>query len=225
MATIKTQLIGEERRVITKDGLVSCSCCDDIILCCMYSTEYAYSIEDFPDAINVTWEDQYNGILNKSAEFYSDNTGKITLKIENDIWVLRNEGEIPPVSKTVGKCLIVELDLDNDETGGNGLVEDLFLPTYTIIDPLFPPEVEVNLTQIANRGELCSWLGVGVREDVQEDVIAILYNGDSSNGPPFPDIPLGVWLLNFTDGAQIVKIGPDQSSPIGIYENDWSVTE
>jgi hypothetical protein len=223
--TIKTQLVDGQQRVITKvvDGerRVSCSCCG-FVECCMYSTEYAYSIEDFPDAINVTWDGQHNGILNKGAEFYSDNTGEITLKIENGIWVLRNEGEIPPVSRTVGKCLIVELDLDNDETGGNGLVEDLFLPTYTIVDSA--PDAPVNLTQVANRGSLCSWLGVGVGENVQEDVAAILYNGDSSNGPPFPEVPLGVWLINYF-GEPSIKIGPDQSSPVGIYENNWSVTE
>jgi hypothetical protein len=74
MATIKTQLVGSERRILTKNGLISCSCCE--AGCCMYPADQlgiGYMEEDLPDEIYLYYRIAgrvSEGIMTRSGSTY-----------------------------------------------------------------------------------------------------------------------------------------------------------
>jgi hypothetical protein len=75
MATIKTQLVGSERRIITKSGLISCSCCDVAPAeCCMYPAQGLidgdYLAADLPDSVLVSGAGGGSGTYTKNGSIY-----------------------------------------------------------------------------------------------------------------------------------------------------------
>ena len=114
MATVKLS----DGKVVTKDGKVSCECCD--VECCMYPAEELhglYTVNDLPTELYVQWEPYFTGTVNRSGAVYSG--GSITLQIVGLKWRLTSGDNF----RNVGRCLIRG---DGNVTPGDDLVEDLF---------------------------------------------------------------------------------------------------
>ena len=146
MATIRTQLVGSERRIITKvvngQRRVSCSCCEEAE-CCMYPADQlgiGYTEEDLPDQIEV-FDGTDTFIYNKNGSIYEFQNQ--SLRVEAGIgWVpFLDEDEIGDRDQP---CLIAPNDTLR--------VTDLFADTYYFSDS------PTNANNIAlNRISLCVW--------------------------------------------------------------------
>jgi len=148
MATVRTQLVSGQRRIITKvvngQRRVSCSCCEDG--CCMYPADQlnaGYTADDLPDAVTVNWEGSFTGSMSKSGSGYAG--GGATLQVVDGVWQLSDDAGI----RNVGQCLIRG---DGNLTQGDDLVEDQFADTYTV--------TVGGTTGIVTRESLCVWRGL-----------------------------------------------------------------
>jgi hypothetical protein len=196
MATIKTQLVGSERRILTKNGLISCSCCE--AGCCMYPANQlgtGYAQADLPDAVTINWSGHSSGSAARSGSTYA--VGATTLSVSGSSWTLASGG----TTQSIGGCLITG---DGGFTDGDDLVEDQFADTYSV-------EFLVDKVVIVERESLCSWSG-------QEEIDGFLYEAFLRyNDETFQ------WeaAYNSVDisGENIVKDG-DQNTPVGTYTGE-----
>jgi hypothetical protein len=139
--TIKTQ----NGKVITKDGKVSCECCE--VECCMYPAAALvaslYSYEDLPDAIDVGGieytkfdpPESVGGFTRYYINANDEYLGILEGEGEDSLWTYEGGG---------GPCLI------NAFNGEGGEREDQFADTYT---------VNWQRTITVNRIGLCVWEG------------------------------------------------------------------
>jgi hypothetical protein len=222
---IKTQLIGGQRRIITKvvngQRRVSCSCCpSDDEGCCMYPADQlgvGYTLDDLPDQIEVR-EPAILGpdpvIFNKNGaeyeHFSQSSTEKVFVDIDGigrPIWKFQSVSEEileRPLSFNAPFCLITEIEDVGFEGAG-----DLFADTYaaTIGDfPFREPE----------RASLCRWadgsfLLVYVTPESIND-----FDGEYT-GPLYTWAAEGRFLQPDEGGGFWVKDDP-QSSPVGTYQ-------
>jgi hypothetical protein len=159
MAIIRTQLVGSERRIITKvvngQRRVSCSCCPSEG-CCMYPASQlgvGYGQDDLPNEIE-NFIDVFGnrGIWTKSgmkylADFTDDDqtyAAEITVDTDslgNKGWVFRGEGEA--IVNILGECLFFSSEL---------AATDLFADTYTV--------TVGSTTGTVTRESLCVWRGL-----------------------------------------------------------------
>jgi hypothetical protein len=127
--TIKAQ----NGKVVTKDGKVSCECCD--VECCLYPAQTLadgeYSANDLPDAVT------FDGTsFSRSGTSYGNTTNGVIL--EENVWAkYRN------AARSTRACLI------------QGGVEDQFADTYTVTSCSEPSAIGTILT----RTSLCYWEG------------------------------------------------------------------
>jgi hypothetical protein len=156
MATVKTKLTDGELRIITKDGKVSCSCCEGEPSCCMYPADLlgsTYGANDLPDAVTVNWTDRFVGSMSKSGSGYAG--GGATLQIVNGIWQLSDSDG----TRNVGRCLIRG---DGNLTQGDDLVEDQFADEYNVQITAFPnSEFPFLFNGTVTRNGLCVWTYFG----------------------------------------------------------------
>jgi hypothetical protein len=156
MATIKTQLVDGQRRIITKvvsgQRRVSCSCCEGESSCCMYPADELgnlYGANDLPDAVTVNWINRFTGSMSKSGSGYAG--GGATLQVVNGIWQLSDNNG----TTNVGRCLIRG---DGNLTQGDDLVEDQFADEYNVQITAFPnSEFPFLFNATVTRNELCVW--------------------------------------------------------------------
>lgn len=179
----------------------------------------------------ITFDDLPDTVLNV-FDFSFSKTGPITYTVEDKNYTLYYgvESEGIGISEGSGSwsfqqdfgigaensCLFSEPSVS--------IVYDNFEDAYTVFDPVLVfPEVWDG-TQIATRESLCIWAGDGGLNLVQEAIRNIWYNGQGSNGYPFPELPPDVWLIQLGEGGTFrLKTGPDQSSPVGDYEGGITV--
>jgi hypothetical protein len=126
--TIKTQ----GGKVVTKDGKVSCECCEEPG-CCMYPAQALadgdYSASDLPDAVTV------DGVsFNRSGTGYGDTTNGVIL--EGNVWAKYRNGV-----RSTRPCLI------------QGGVVDQFANTYAVSYG----SISFANGGILQRTGLCSW--------------------------------------------------------------------
>jgi len=136
--TIKTQ----DGKVITKDGKVSCTCCEEPE-CCTYAatpTTPTFPDTDLPDAVTINWPGYFEGSADRSGRAYSAGTVSLAINEAKTDWVLSDSAT--GQSRTVGECLLRE---------AGGLVIDQFKAEYDFYAPF--ENSECKLTRI----ELCIW--------------------------------------------------------------------
>jgi hypothetical protein len=208
MATIKTQLVGSERRIITKSGRISCSCCEgEVEGCCMYPANQlgaGYAQDDLPSAVTIKWDGRFTGVLNKSGSGYADSG--VTLQVVGGLWRLEDsEG-----TRSVGACLITG---DGNYTPNNDLVEDQFADTYTV------NHISTDTPIVMQRQSLCLWSG-----ESPEGVAAYLvYGGDTLTsdywgfGTPYKWSVLHANVGGFIGEGGLLPKGGNQNSPVGEY--------
>jgi hypothetical protein len=191
--TIKTQ----GGKVLTKDGKVSCECCEEPE-CCPYSSDAVasglISSGDLPDQIEVFFIEAFDGsrIANKSGLEYNflvagSQTGSIIFG--QNIWKIQisDEGEISieePLNRQDLKCLIRDID-------GAGLdgASDLFADTYAISGP-----ISGIVTRPFPEISRCVWLGEGLR--LTNFGFQWKVNGNNKSG--FQNTPVGSYEGGFT---------------------------
>ena len=120
--TIKTQ----DGKVITKDGKVSCTCCEEPS-CCMYfatTDTPTFPDTDLPDAVTINWPGHFEGSADRSGRTYSAETVSLAINEAKTDWVLSDSAT--GQSRTVGECLLRE---------AGGLVIDQFKAEYDFNDP------------------------------------------------------------------------------------------
>jgi hypothetical protein len=189
MATIKTQLVGSELRIITKSGLISCSCCDDAG-CCMYPAQGLldgdYLAADLPDSVQVVvGVNTYTYTKNGSIFEFGNQSLRAVAGVVQGRWAtFLDEDEVGDRSQ---RCLIAPEDTVS--------VTDFFEDTYTVSysDP------SIASTSVT-RQSLCVWEGqttftppVGPAQSLtvileytdnpdDEDHLKWAVNGDPKNG-------------------------------------------
>jgi hypothetical protein len=219
MATIRTQLVDGDRRIITKvvngQRRVSCSCCEVEVECCMYPADQlgvGYTIEDLPDKI-----------IGEGGEFTKNNP-PIPFTPDPSVLIyygFAGEGvgiadgeevwrQFVDFGGTDGaRCLIGNI-------GGSSFIDD-FADTYA---------VSSNLPQLASatvvRTSLCQWEGIAVYTitdaNVTVDIPVILVY--SSN--PVDEDYLK-WKIEANRGFAIIGKGSGtpkdgtQNTPVGNY--------
>ena len=197
--TIKTQ----GGKVITKEGKVSCSCCEEPESCCMYSAQNlmngVYSAADLPDAVTI------GGVsYSRSGTSYGDTTNGVLY--EDGVWARYTNGE-----RNERACLI------------QGGVVDQFASSY-IIDPEFYAGYG---SFILPRSALCIWNDFVCDFSAPRSFTAeVRYNEFSGkwlaafidfdifpDDEEFPCIPSGLEVFG-------EKVG-SQNSPVGTYYDDF----
>ncbi len=145
--TIKTQ----DGKIITKDGKVSCECCD--VECCMYPAAALvaslYSYEDLPDAIDVGGieyakldpPESVAGFTEYYINVNDEYLGILEGEGENSLWGYEGGG---------GPCLIN----GHAEFNPDGERRDQFADTYTISGPI---------SGTVTRESICVWRGSNLR--------------------------------------------------------------
>jgi hypothetical protein len=219
MATVRTQLVSGQRRIITKvvngQRRVSCSCCESEPFCCMYPADLlgsTYGANDLPDAVTVNWAGRFTGSMGKSGSGYED--GGATLQAVDGVWRLSDDAGI----RNVGRCLIRG---DGNLTQGDDLVEDQFEDTYTVdivgySIPIF-------------RVSLCKWENNNFIGDDDRWVFSLEYDEGQykwlSGGSQFVNPPNQGGL----DSLGAFKTG-FQNTPEGPYEDfdgaaSWTINQ
>jgi hypothetical protein len=205
MATVRTQLVSGQRRIITKDGRVSCSCCESEPFCCMYPADELgnlYGADDLPDAVTVNWTNRFTGSMSKSGSGYAG--GGATLQVVNGIWRLSDSDG----TRNVGRCLIRG---DGNLTQGDDLVEDQFADTYRVSFESTPiPEVA---SVVIPRVLLCRWLG-GDGNGVAE----IYYAGGGTESIGRGSLKWYAGLFTSTNSVFATKQSGNENTPIGTYQ-------
>jgi hypothetical protein len=185
MATIKTQLVGDERRIITKEGRVSCSCCG---ACCMYPAQAfydgLYTEEDLPDSItinpfdlgDVSVEVFRDGLIYGPYQFSENYSQQVTIREDvfgEPKWILE-QAEINGILDD-SSCLFFDF---GPEIGGKGPAEitDTFAYTYTATTE--------QGTETLTRQSLCVWSGEEntLRFSATETFVGWLLNGEPKQG-------------------------------------------
>jgi hypothetical protein len=232
MATIKTQLISGQPRIITKlvngQRRVSCSCCEEAE-CCMYPAQALgdgiYTWEDLPDQIIYRGRLAFNNAvidvtfnkLSPPAEWYDTlayyiaedspaiNSGDEDVIYRNteDNWANWISGGI----SGIGICLIEGLEV----VGGT---EDTFLDTYAITssdpDPFFQGCDSIT------RVNLCTWLHPLEGCDLTTTLRGRIFYHDGTTTIYEQEAPHG-WYYDFGQENFVRKNDP-QNSPEGIYD-------
>ena len=167
--TIKTQ----GGKVITKDGKVSCECCE-VEECCMYPAQALgdgdYSYDDLPDVVEVLIDNVFTPFSRSGIYFYSDSA--IGLIPGGDYRVRLLDNGVPWIPGTEDfqynwrlevwdgiswgtrdniddwQCLIQGLPEDFART------HDQFADTYTVSGPIFGT---------VTRESVCVWRGSNLR--------------------------------------------------------------
>lgn len=230
MPTIKTQVTGGVRRIITKllssQRRISCSCCETS--CCMYPAQYfgsGYIDDDLPEELeSVDGSGVVEFIFTKidpSSSYwggyyqgnYNDRVWEILL--EDNEWVVAVAETPNPedgfIGTGSGPCLI------SDQFAQIGGIFDLFEDTYTVntYDESIsgPPESTFTIT----RQSLCVWTGFDSRYGNGANV-SLVYSINESGTRE------GMWSI---EGFGRVDGGP-YNSPVGSYVDGnyiWDVVE
>jgi hypothetical protein len=224
-------------KVITKDGKVSCTCCEELG-CCMYPADRLwpgssdpnnfFTLEDLPDTLELQTE---GGIFiyEKDIQNIEGLTWKLYQSQEDaEDRIIWNPDEIPygtlgcidgegpryaavPNVGGVGCCLVDE----------NSVFQDQFADTYTVTwSGAFDGS---NFNVVVTRVSLCVWEGV----DPCGKPIYLFY-GDNLNIGGGGDFAWGLYLNNYAsfpcfDDFTGYIIGKDsvppsyQNTPIGYY--------
>jgi hypothetical protein len=160
-------------KVVTKEGKVSCSCCDPEPTCCILpATEgwedyeedsFAPHFSEWPEQLRVNWIGHFVGIIDKSATLFEYQTGNIRIRRNDDFssfdsraWILEDLTDPANiVTRTIGRCLIRG---DGGITPGDNLVEDLWADQYitNAVGSLYPPYNTFTVT--FTRVSLCEWV-------------------------------------------------------------------
>jgi hypothetical protein len=231
MATIRTQLVDGQRRVITKvvNGVrrVSCSCCPSDVECCMYPAEElggSISFADLPDLL-VT---QFVG------EQFEKRGSPLTYTVGNESFTAYYGGEgfaigiraSDPTNWTLQVdfgfgtnqgCLISQLIQD----GPPDWVYDDFADTYTVTFPRLAGYGSGTAT--VTRQSLCGWSGL---DETGCEVILIYET------TPFPPLPNSrfKWVVetpyipfDAQGGCETVFSikTPNQNTPAGEYSGSF----
>jgi hypothetical protein len=227
MATIRTQLVGSERRIITKvvngQRRVSCSCCDEAE-CCMYPAEelgVGFAEEDLPDELqfNVTLGGvSYQLVAQKNASPYGlywwpiGNTSYV-LRFEDGAYQLETQETINIEDGFTGlgsqRCLV------DDPSVANPILQDTFADTYTVTTN--------QATGVVTRQSLCIWTGV---DNLGCD-LELRYEDRAS--PPRSGSRYK-WTVDFAESGltpcaerAIAIKTPNQNTPVGSYDAGVSV--
>jgi hypothetical protein len=198
MATIR--LAGGS--IITKDGKVSCSCCESPEPdCCMYPADKlgdTYEADDLPDAVTINWPGHLEGSADKDGSGYEGAGGDVTLTVIDGKWTLKDTSTNPETVRVVGNCLIRG---DGNLTQGDDLVEDQFADCYEVDGP--------DGTLIVTRLSLCEWASPPV-EFGSPDLFAFLayIPINPEEGGPSP-----IWVAGMDDGRAEKPAGGEKSSP------------
>jgi hypothetical protein len=150
MATIKTQVAGGIRRILTKivnsQRRVSCSCCDIIVPeCCMYPAQGlldgVFTANDLPDSIDIT-DSGITNTYSKNGSIYEFSNK--SLRPINSRWIqFLDEEEVATRNQP---CLIAPDDPLK--------VEDRFLETYNVS---YTEDGITTISVVVNRIDLCVW--------------------------------------------------------------------
>jgi hypothetical protein len=228
--TIKTQ----GGKVITKDGKVSCECCEEPPgECCMYPAQALfdglYTYEDLPDVVIVS-RSEFSGQFTKldpptdrvgppaALNYYSGSSGDIWIEPTNNgqtpLWAYQYFDESnESITIVLGPCLIN----GHEELAPNGDRRDQFADTYTASGV---PDVSGLSTITLTRTSLCIWEGV----NFCGDPVILGYNraGDTILDTYHWYIYFQSYLLNncqFPEAQEEAEKTDPQSSPAGSYIN------
>ena len=205
--TIKTQ----GGKVITKDGKVSCECCEGPEPgCCMYSAQALadglYTENDLPDAIVITYSSSLQTFgpytLTRSGSVFSGGpSNEVLVEFAGDLWAVGDGsggiGSFP--------CLI------NDEAAGSGFTvttEDQFADTYTVSG-------NPDFNQTVARTSLGFWIGEGT--GVQESNATVFYMRCSDLRIGYSESDWDAWWMTLGASDTIAKKTGDQNTPEGSY--------
>ena len=229
MATIKLQ----NGKVITKDGKVSCECCD---LCCFYPAQGLfdgdYTIDDLPDEIEMILQNLGLGLdgtylLSKNDPPLTDYRGFLTyygnpkegyIYINSTLtngklratWFYAGDGGLV---ETDFPCIVYPAVFSTDFQ-----TRDKFADTYSVTGPLGPSGESI--TEIAKRGPLtgpdssdrfyynCAW---------RSSNFTLRYSGGIEKTPPGNVSGSYKWSVNGNN-----KSG-NQNTPVGSYAGGYSV--
>jgi hypothetical protein len=178
-------------KIITKNGKVSCECCE----CCLYPAQALldglYTVDDLPDTLIVVGSEQapYSCLVTKtngSSPYYSGTCeGEQSRIIINDdnAWefqLLNDEVWLEPQDRSPNACLIFDPNLE-----GNAYVEDQFADTYTISGPI---------SGTVTRESICVWSGENLR--VTNFRYQWRVNGNNKSG--FQNTPVGSYAGGYS---------------------------
>jgi hypothetical protein len=210
MATVRTQLVSGQRRIITKvingQRRVSCSCCPSEEGCCMYPADQlgvGYTAEDLPDEImwfiNVNLEQRFAWpkVGHKYVRQFCDDEEcyEAEIRVEGGQWLFGFDDNVPPAYWFSSNCLFQE----GDEQG----FVDNFADTYTAY--VNGPADVFDETFLVIRRSLCVW-----SSDVDEgEPSGVVLTAPQSSSLK--------WVLDVFGFPQ-AKDDP-QNSPIGLYDD------
>jgi hypothetical protein len=225
MAIIRTQLVGSERRIITKvvngQRRVSCSCCEEPE-CCMYPADQlgaGYTIDDLPDLLVTQFVGEqfvkrvspltYTVGGESFTAYYGGQEFAIGIKASNPInWIQQVDFGFGNSQE----CLISQLIQD----GPADWVYDNFADTYTVTTN--------QATGVVTRRSLCSWTGI----DSLGCDLELLY--ETLLVPPRSGTRFK-WTVDFAEGGltpcaerAIAVKAPHQNTPVGSYDAGVSVS-
>jgi hypothetical protein len=205
--TIKTQ----GGKVLTKDGKVSCECCEEPECCPYPAVAFAqglYTADDLPDEVTIA------GVLAYKQEggfprYVSD---------DGDFFISDPSEDNPPEDALWGVTIFGQSQFDlscliSSYEGSAPLgVEDTFADTYTVT--IFSP-IDNAGTYTVTRRSLCVWSSE-VEESGEPSGVILFY----ADGPILPGIGF-TWELNFSSIFQL-KDG-NANTPVGNYNEGESV--
>jgi hypothetical protein len=215
MPTIKLNPNG---KIITKDGKVSCECCE-AGECCMYPAQALfdglYTVDDLPDTVVITYTEAQSPfttfgpyvLTRTGSNFFGgpDNEVGIGLSTTGELWTIEDGsggiGSFP--------CLI------NEESPGSPFVvtiEDQFADTYTVA-------YEGDSAQVT-RVSLCVWTGT-----TQSEGTTVLWRLEYSsiNDPEAPAYLK--WVASIQGLTTVAGIkSPFQNTPVGAYGSGITVS-
>jgi hypothetical protein len=226
MATIRTQLVSGQRRIITKvvNGVrrVSCSCCPSEEECCMYPAAALvngqFTSEDLPDTIVYNLSGGGNLTYNKLGApveafgglvYYKEAlSGPIESGEEDVIFIQSGDGEDSGWQTIVNGAAI---DGSRDclvSSTQNTFIRDTFADTYTVSWA----SVDIPTTTVT-RVSLCQWRSEVITiPSVNQPYVVILYYEGFIFAPPFSNTPDRLfWSI---EGER--KNGA-QNTPVGTY--------
>lgn len=215
MTTIKTQVTGGARKVITKvvggQKMVSCSCCEEEGACCMYPAqalnEEALTYQDLPEQVEV-FVDAGESVFMQRIDppiqeygivVYYEEIGNGYSEGEN--YIYRGEGEESYTVFLGGEIFYASCLFTNPE---DFRVQDAFADAYNWSN---------GESGSIERTSLCRWQGIGR---------LYYYDGDDSsveafyNGPPHRWVFIREGLQQEEGGGLWEKTDP-QNGPEGTY--------
>jgi hypothetical protein len=225
MAIIRTQLVGSERRIITKvvnnQRRVSCSCCPSEEECCMYPADQFGTIDDLPDSVLAPINADQLGIYTRDgSRFVGTFTGDdgpigfevivATSSFGATGWTLRAEGGT--VTEGTFPCLFGQDELQT---------QDNFADTYTVTFPRL--DGYGSGTATVTRQSLCGWSGL---DETGCEVILIY---ETTPFPPLPNsrfkwvVETPYYPFEVQGGCETVfsTKTPNQNTPVGEYSGSF----